>query len=71
VFKLPKGSTAQTQLPFTGLNMPEGVAVDTASNVYVADYGNYRVLKLAAGQPHGRISYAPFSGSRCSFQTWS
>jgi hypothetical protein len=39
---------AQTVLPFTGL-APEGVAVDTAGNIYVADGANNRVLKLAAG----------------------
>jgi DNA-binding beta-propeller fold protein YncE len=36
------------ELPFTGLNNPSGVAVDTAGNVYVADTGNARVLKLPA-----------------------
>ena len=47
--KLAHGATASTQLPFTGLSHPTGVAVDTAGNVYVADSGNHRVLKLAAG----------------------
>jgi serine/threonine-protein kinase len=37
------------ELPFTGLNRPGGVAVDTAGNIYVADTGNARVLKLPAG----------------------
>lgn len=36
-------------LPFTGLNSPNGVAVDTKGNVYVADHQNHRVLKLSAG----------------------
>ncbi|HEX9175994.1 MAG TPA: hypothetical protein VF874_07835 [Mycobacterium sp.] len=44
----PTGPT-QTVLPFTGLDGPWGVAVDTAGNVYVADTGNSRVVKLAAG----------------------
>jgi serine/threonine-protein kinase len=35
-------------LSFTGLSHPEAVAVDGGGNVYVADYGNYRVLKLPA-----------------------
>ena len=39
----------QVELPFTGLNSPAGVAVDTAGNVYVADDHNNRVVKLPAG----------------------
>jgi serine/threonine-protein kinase len=39
----------QVELPFTGLNGPTGVAVDTAGNVYVTDNGNHRVLRLPAG----------------------
>ena len=49
VLKLAAGSSTQTVLPFTGLNGPRGVAVDTAGNVYVTDDGNNRVLKLPAG----------------------
>lgn len=36
-------------LPFTGLNSPRGIAANKAGDVYVADRGNSRVLKLAAG----------------------
>jgi serine/threonine-protein kinase len=36
-------------LPFTGLNAPAGVAVDTAGNLYVTDGLNNQVLKLPAG----------------------
>jgi serine/threonine protein kinase, bacterial len=39
----------QTVLPFTGLNNPNGVAVDTAGNLYVPDMGNNRMVKLPAG----------------------
>jgi serine/threonine protein kinase, bacterial len=40
----------QVVLPFTNLDNPEGVAVDTAGNLYVVDtFGKNRVLKLAAG----------------------
>jgi serine/threonine-protein kinase len=35
-------------LPFTGLYSPGGVAVDSAGTVYVADFGNNRVVALAA-----------------------
>ncbi|ORV09282.1 serine/threonine-protein kinase PknD [Mycobacterium celatum] len=38
-----------TVLPFTGLTGPEGVAVDPAGNVYVANIDNDRVLKLESG----------------------
>ena len=53
----PSGATA---LPFTGLNSPGGVAVDTRGDVFVADAGNDRVLKLAAGA--GGPTVMPFSG---------
>jgi serine/threonine protein kinase, bacterial len=36
-------------LPFTGLNQPYAVAVDAAGNIYVADWGNNRVVKLPGG----------------------
>jgi DNA-binding beta-propeller fold protein YncE len=48
------------ELPFTGLNNPYGVAVDTAGNLYVTDSGNNRVLKLAAGS--NTQSVLPFTG---------
>jgi serine/threonine protein kinase, bacterial len=49
VFKYAAGSTTPVELPFNGLNGPDGVAIDTAGNVYVADYNNSRVLELLAG----------------------
>ncbi|WP_084028198.1 NHL repeat-containing protein [Mycobacterium avium] len=42
-------SSRQVVLPFTGLNHPNSVTVDSGGNVYVADHSNNRVLKLAAG----------------------
>jgi ipoprotein LpqH len=41
-------SGAQVTLPFTGLNDPEGVAVDTAGDLYVTDLNNNRVVKLSS-----------------------
>jgi serine/threonine-protein kinase len=48
VIGLAPGSNRQVVLPFAGLNLPQGVAVDRAGNVYVADRFNDsgRVLKL-------------------------
>lgn len=63
VVKLAAGSNEQTVLPFTGLQSPGGVAVDTAGNVYVAD--NTRgatsdVVKMAAGSNEQTV--LPFTG---------
>jgi serine/threonine-protein kinase len=41
--------SSQVVLPFAGLREPYAVAVDTAGNVYIADYWNNRALKLPAG----------------------
>src|SRR5690349_17688677 len=38
---------SQTVLPFTGLSGPEGLTVDSAGDVYVADGANNRVVKIA------------------------
>jgi DNA-binding beta-propeller fold protein YncE/uncharacterized RDD family membrane protein YckC len=50
----------QTVLPFTGLNTPDDVAVDSVGNVYLADFRNERVLKLAAGA--NTQTELPFTG---------
>jgi DNA-binding beta-propeller fold protein YncE len=47
--KLAAGSTDQTVLPLTGLEYPDGMAVDTAGDVYVIDGKNSQVVKFAAG----------------------
>jgi serine/threonine protein kinase, bacterial len=60
VLKLAAGSSTPTVLPFTGLNNPTGVAVDTADNLYVTDSRNYRMLKLAAGSSTPTV--LPFTG---------
>jgi hypothetical protein len=49
VLKLPAGASAQTMLPFTGLSTGGGVAVDSAGDVYFADFKNHRLLELPAG----------------------
>ena len=60
VVKLAAGSNAVTPVPFTGLNYPEGIAVDSAGDVYVADRGNNRVVKLEAGSNTPTV--LPFNG---------
>jgi sugar lactone lactonase YvrE len=56
-------------LPFTGLHGPRGAAVDAAGNVYVADSGNNRLLKLAAGSNTQTV--LPFTGLKLSNGTVS
>src|SRR5262249_44045264 len=46
---LQRPSNEQEVLAFTGLAGPMDVAVDSLGNVYVSDFGNNRVVKLAAG----------------------
>ena len=50
----------QTVLPFTDLDQPNGVAVDSAGALYVADSANDRVVRLAAGAT--RQTVLPFTG---------
>jgi serine/threonine-protein kinase len=45
----PRSYGAQTLLPFGDLQIANGVAVDSAGNVYVTSGGDNRVLKLAVG----------------------
>jgi sugar lactone lactonase YvrE len=42
------GPGAQTTVA-SGLNSPNGVAIDGAGNVYIADFSSHRVLKVAPG----------------------
>jgi serine/threonine protein kinase, bacterial len=59
VVELPRGSSTPTVLPFSGLYQPQGLAVDSAGAVYVADFNN-RVVKLTAGSTSQTV--LPFTG---------
>ena len=45
-------------LPFTGLKNPDALAVDSVGNLYVTDWGNGRVVKLAVAS--GQQTDVPF-----------
>jgi hypothetical protein len=51
---------SQQTLPFTGLSVPQGVAVDQAGDVFAADSGNNRALELPAGSNQPAV--LPFTG---------
>jgi hypothetical protein len=43
------------------LNNPQGVAVDAEGNLYISDYGNYRIRKVS---PNGTITTIAGNGSK-------
>jgi len=59
-YLLRPNASRQTVLPFTGLNQPCAVAVDTVGDLYIVDSGNNRVVKLAAGSSTQTV--LPFTG---------
>jgi serine/threonine protein kinase, bacterial len=59
VVELPPASSTPKVLPFSGLYQPQGLAVDSAGTVYVADFNN-RVVKLTAGSTNQTV--LPFTG---------
>ncbi|MHB1584571.1 MAG: NHL repeat-containing protein, partial [Acidimicrobiales bacterium] len=48
ILKVPAGGGAQTTVA-SGLNTPEGVAVDAAGDVFIADTANNSVVEVPAG----------------------
>lgn len=58
----PSPVPTEAVLPIAGLNGPLGLAADPAGNVYVADSGNDRVVKLDAGTLEQSV--VPFSDLR-------
>ena len=62
MLKIAAGKDNSTELPFTGLDRPHGVAVDRTDNVYVADRYNDRVPKRARGATTPTV--LPLTGRR-------
>lgn len=60
VVKLAASSYTETVVPFTGLQRPEGVAVDKEGSIYVTDTSANKVVKLPAGS--ARQIELPFTG---------
>ena len=59
---LPPSGPQPTVLPFKGLTYPRGAAVNAAGDIYLADTGNDRVLKLAAGSNEQTV--LPFTDTK-------
>jgi serine/threonine-protein kinase len=57
---LAAGSVNQTELPFTGLDQPYGVAVANNGSVFVTDSNSRQVLRLPSGS--SRQTALPFRG---------
>ena len=59
IVTLAAGSTSPTELPFSGLYEPQGLAVSGSGKIYVTDFNN-RVVMLAPGSNHQ--TELPFDG---------
>jgi len=57
----------QTTVPASGLHFPDGVAVDGAGDVFIADSGHNRVVKLPAGCTNTTCQTTMGSGVVSSF----
>src|ERR1700722_19769130 len=62
---LQGGYGSQSNLPFGGLHAPQGIAVDGAGNVYLADTGTPQIRALFKGQsgyqPEAALPFGPLS----------
>lgn len=56
------GFGSQQALPFSGLQDPEGVDVDSAGDVYIGGFFGENVLELSADIPSGSLILSPASG---------
>ena len=56
------GFGSQQALPFSGLLDPEGIAVDSAGDVYIGGFFGNDVLELSADIPSGSLIFSPGSG---------
>lgn len=52
---------AQRTIPATGLSGPNGAAIDGAGNVFIADTGNNRILKIDPSGAQTVVSVAPLT----------
>ena len=59
VFEVPPGGGAQRVVQFSALSAPDGVGLDVAGDVFVADTGNNQIKSLVNGPPLLRVTTNP------------